>query len=132
MKRIRSYLKNHQPYISGEIENGKLTLNKGINNILIDTGFDGGMRLPSCLLDKLNKYYISLIKIRLADGSLSETKLWQAEISIFNKLHTALFLEGEGEPLLGMELASLLFSKLIINFDANVADFFYNPKEIIR
>jgi predicted aspartyl protease len=129
MNRIKSYLKNHQPYIRGEIENGKLALNKGINNILIDTGFDGGMRLPSCLLDKLEKNYISLIKIRLADGSLSETKLWQGEISIFNKLHMALFIEGEGEPLLGMELASLLFSKFMINFDANIADYFSIQKK---
>ena len=113
---IKGRLVNKCPVIkTGVAKNGKLILGKGINLIVIDSGFNGDISAPTEVLDQLDLVYSGTMKFQLADGTKVWKDVWDGNVILEDYEYDALFIEGDF--LLGMELASDLFSYFLLDFD---------------
>lgn len=115
MRKINGYFINYSPVIrAGISREGKLRIGKGKYFLIIDSGFTGDISAPPEILDELKLEYAGTMPFQLADGTIVWKDLWAGRILLDDKEYEALFIEGDF--LLGMELASDLFSYFSIDF----------------
>ncbi len=116
MKIIKGRLVSKCPVIkTGVAKNGKLILGRGINLIVIDSGFNGDISAPTEVLNQLELEYSGTMKFQLADGTKVWKDIWDGTVILEDYEYEAIFIEGDF--LLGMELASDLFSYFLLDFD---------------
>ncbi|MEW6610979.1 MAG: clan AA aspartic protease [Patescibacteria group bacterium] len=103
---------HHHPKVDFELfhDGGTIEL-----SALIDTGFDGELTLPFSLVEKFKLPLIETSWVELADGKISQVRVYRAAIQWFNvKRSVSAFTTGSSEILIGTEL--LRANSLIINF----------------
>lgn len=115
MKKITGRFIDFSPIIRVGISNdGKFILGKGNYDLIIDSGFTGDISVPKKILNKLEVEYAGTMQFQLADGTVVWKKLWLGSLLCGGNEYEALFIEGDF--LLGMELASEVFTFLFIDF----------------
>ncbi|MEK6868390.1 MAG: aspartyl protease family protein [Nanoarchaeota archaeon] len=81
---------------------------------LIDTGFNGSLMLPLDEVQKSNLKRVGKAQYTMADGTVSESLIFMAEIEWFNGRKKVPVISSASEfPLIGMEL--LFYTKLTIH-----------------
>jgi len=80
----------------------------------LDTGFSDWITLPPHIVASLGLIFREEGRYVLADGSISRTRLFEAEIDWFGNWKLILVLENEGGSLLGMEM----IARCNLNLDA--------------
>ena len=73
-------------------------------NVIVDTGFDGWLSLPSTLISKLELAWDRRGRAILADGSESIFDIYKATVIWDDKLLEISVDEADSDPLLGMSL----------------------------
>jgi len=115
---IKGKFVDKSPRIKADItKNGKVALGKGKDFIIVDSGFNGDICAPPEVFDKLDLLYVATTKYQLADGSIVWKDMFAGEVILSKNSYEALFIEGDF--LLGMDLASKLFSYFLIDFNTN-------------
>ncbi len=113
--KIRGKFIDFSPVIKAGISHEeKLIVGHGEHPLIVDSGFTGDMSVPSEILDLLDVEYSGTMPFQLADGKVVWKDLWYGWIVLGKYEYEALFIEGDF--LLGMELASDLFSYFLVNF----------------
>lgn len=82
-------------------------------NFVVDTGFDGELSLPPEIVRRLNLTYERLASVSLAGEQRIQANAGFAVVSWHGSFREVVFLEIEGEPLIGMAL--LLGSRLTVD-----------------
>ncbi len=115
MKKIIGWFLDSEPFIRASISRDqKLLMGKGEYLLVVDSGFTGDISAPDEILDRLDIEYSGTMPFQLADGTIVWKDLWAGEVVLENYEYEALFIEGDF--LLGMELASDIFSYFLIDF----------------
>ncbi len=73
-------------------------------DLVVDTGFAGGLALPQALIDELRLPYIEATVAILADGSRADVDVYAAPVHWFGRAVEVAVLAMEGRPLLGTSL----------------------------
>lgn len=72
---------------------------------VIDTGFSGELMLPQTLIQELGLEEVGSSRYILADGSLSDAKVYAATVSWFGRAREVLVISSESDlALAGLEL----------------------------
>ncbi len=100
-----------RPLVTIDIENGNGVLQS--LEVIVDTGFNGDLTLPSGLIRRLRLPYSGQDFANLADGRPIRTYNYAGVVSWHEKPRNVTVIETDGEPLLGMSL--LLDSKLTVS-----------------
>jgi len=115
MKKLIGRFVDYSPIIRTSISpQEKLRIGRGSYLLVIDSGFTGDISAPAEILDKLSLEYAGTMPFQLADRTIVWKDLWGGTILLGDDEYEALFIEGDF--LLGMELASDLFSYFLIDF----------------
>ena len=85
--------------------------------VILDTGFNGQMALPTITAQQLGLVRAGLRPRELADGSVSRVMTYTATVLWDGQPRSVQIVEADGEPLLGMEL--LLGSRVTIDVSDN-------------
>jgi len=112
---------------AGASNNGRLVLGKGNELIVVDSGFNGDISIPPELFNKLELEFCGVSKFQLADGSKVWKALWAGEVKLAKDHFVAFFIEGDF--LLGMDLASRLFSYFLLDFDNQKVELKFKKKK---
>ncbi len=73
-------------------------------DVVIDTGFDGYLTLPSALIAALGMSYHSEINVVLGDGRIATLREFEARVDWNGAVRDVLVLEADGGALVGMAL----------------------------
>ena len=71
---------------------------------LVDTGFNGSLLMPIEKIKNLSLQSVAVAKYALADGSVTESNIFEGEIDWFGKKKVAVVSSPSDFYLLGMEL----------------------------
>lgn len=114
-KKIHGEFIENSPIIAIDISSdGELIIGRGKYGIVIDSGFTGDISMPKGFLQRLRVEYKGITPFQFADGRIEWKAVWKGYIILNNFAHEAAFIEGD--YLLGMELASDIFSYFLIDF----------------
>ncbi len=80
-------------------------------DVVLDTGFNGFLTLPSNVIRALRLRLVGARPVTLGDGSTAVLNLYRARLVWHEHERTALILQADGDPLLGM---SLLYGSRIV------------------
>tara|TARA_Y100000310_G_scaffold308858_1_gene352385 strand:- start:87 stop:452 length:366 start_codon:yes stop_codon:yes gene_type:complete len=84
-----------------------ISINNQEIEVIIDTGFNGALSLPQTLINELQLKRIGSAQYIMADGTLSDSSIYLAEIDWFNEKKEVSVISSSSEfGLLGMELLS--------------------------
>ena len=72
--------------------------------VLLDTGFEGNLVLPSRVIRDVGLRYFDDYEATLADGSIVEWAGYECQLTWHGRRRNIIVLESEGEALLGMNL----------------------------
>ncbi len=87
------------------IELEVLGLNRWMKiEVVIDTGFDGYLTLPSNLINRLNLRQAGHRQVILGDGNMVVFKLYRAKVLLHGVEREVPVLSSDGGPLIGMAL----------------------------
>ena len=82
--------------------------------VVVDTGYNGSLVLPSPLIFRLGLAPISRIRVTLGDNSRRMLNSWRGYLLWHDRLRSIPILEAPGRPLIGTRL--LAVSELIVQF----------------
>ncbi len=86
---------------------------------LIDTGFNGSLMLPLDEVQKSNLQRVGKAQYAMADGTISESLIFMAEIDWFTGKKKVPVVSSASEfPLIGMEL--LYYTKMVLQPSKNI------------
>jgi clan AA aspartic protease len=77
---------------------------------VLDTGFTEFLSLPPALIAALALPYVTLDRVMLADGSIVQCRVYEAEVDWEGRLRVVSVHAAQGAPLIGM---SLLYDHLL-------------------
>ena len=80
--------------------------------VVLDTGFDGDLALPSNVISDLELSYIGTVDVRLATGKKVKAPTYEGVVSWHGRQRNVIVIEA-GDGLLGMAL--ILGSKLTVD-----------------
>ena len=72
--------------------------------VLVDTGYNGSLVLPSQLIFRLGLAPISRIRVTLGDNSRRRLNSWRGYLLWHDRLRSIPILESSGPPLIGTRL----------------------------
>lgn len=98
------------PTVTIEVGNGEGGLHP--LEVIVDTGFNGDLTLPTSLVRRLRLTHTGGSFARLADGAEVETRNYSGVVSWHGKLVDVSVIETGGDALLGMAL--MLDSKITV------------------
>ena len=98
------------PLVTIELRNGLGYLHSV--EVVVDTGFDGELALPSELVQSLGLDYMDDVPVTLADRQQRPVRAYDGVVSWHGRHREVVVLDMGSEPLLGMSL--LLDSRLTV------------------
>jgi clan AA aspartic protease len=108
--------------IVGSIRNREAIIELGVSDsgqpphpvkVIIDTGFNGYLTLPSQMVSALRLSFVGHRRGTLADGTITRLDVFLAVVDWHGRPKEVLILQAEGKPLTGMSL--LEGSRLILD-----------------
>jgi len=115
---VKGGIVDYVPFFNAGIKEGKLIITKkGDLSLTVDTGFSGGVALPTNLLKNLHLEMAFYDTFKLATGEIVELPVFTGEVTIGRKEVETWFIPGD--YLLGMEFLSSAGSVLFLDFAKN-------------
>jgi len=113
---LRGTIVENVPLFKASIRKRMLMLDgKGDLALTVDTGFSGGIALPSTILENIDAELAFYDTFKTATGEIIELPVYTGSVKIKNKTVDTWFIPGDS--LLGMEFLSSIGNRLSFTLD---------------
>ena len=121
---IKGPIIDYVPYFNGEInEDGVLVLHEGGGrSLIVDTGFSGGIALPTELLAKMDLVHEDYGWFMMGTGEAVQLPVFRGRVMLGAEEFETWFIPGDS--LIGMEFLPLLGTRLEFDLERGEVDLY--------